>query len=191
MTGVEILLCSIIGIIFTSSSVPKLRHPRGFVLTVLEYRVLPPSMAYFYGWILPPLELFVALLLLAGTMVSVAACIIALLIISFIVAIISNIARGRDLDCHCFGMKLRRRIGLPLILQDSVLLGAAVAIVLLVPMQNKLESWSVFRVIEPRSYDSFLPFIACLGLAGGITLLLRFCKFKRVLVLQSKLYQQP
>jgi|GEM_PF-1952300 putative oxidoreductase len=176
MKYLEILLCFTLGVVFVASSVPKLCHPRGFILVVLESRVLYPPIARLYGWMLPPLELFIALLLLSGTMVPIAASIAALFIISFIVAVSINIARGRDLDCHCFGTKIRRRTGCALILQDCLLLGIAVAIVLVVPIQPMLESWSIFRVIGFWNKDSFMPFLVSLGLTGGIALLLRSWK---------------
>jgi len=83
MKYLEILLCFTLGVVFVASSVPKLCHPRGFILVVLESRVLYPPIARLYGWMLPPLELFIALLLLSGTMVPIAASIAALFIISF------------------------------------------------------------------------------------------------------------
>ena len=58
-----------LGIIFLTSAVPKLRHPKGFVLAVLEYRVLPPRLSWYYARLVPPLEFLLALLLLSGTAV--------------------------------------------------------------------------------------------------------------------------
>lgn len=102
MTILELFLRLLLGAVFLVSAIPKLRHPRGFVLMVLEYRILPPSLGELYAWMLPPLELFVGLLLLTGAAVRVATIMASFLLLSFIAAIGINLARGRDLDCGCF-----------------------------------------------------------------------------------------
>lgn len=132
MKSIEIVLCIACGMIFLISSVPKLRHPKGFILTVLEYQILPPPLGYLYGWVLPPLECLVALLLLTGTAIVGAAVTTAFLLLSFVVAISSNILRGRDLDCQCFGAKVQRKIGWPLVFEDCLLLSAVVIVAFLV-----------------------------------------------------------
>ncbi len=129
--GIEVLLSAVLGSVFLASAVPKLRHPKGFILAVLEYRVLPPQLGWFYARLIPPLELLLALLLLTGTAVRVAAVLVSMLLLSFIVAVSINLARGRDLDCHCFGHTRKQPIGWRLLLQDAVLFGAAIALVLL------------------------------------------------------------
>jgi Methylamine utilisation protein MauE len=65
--GMEVLRSTALGIIFLASAVPKLHHPKGFVLAVLEYRILPLRLSWFYARLLPPLEFLLALLLLTGT----------------------------------------------------------------------------------------------------------------------------
>jgi hypothetical protein len=45
--GIEAILSVLLGVIFLTSALPKLRHPRGFVLAVLEYRVLPRASVGF------------------------------------------------------------------------------------------------------------------------------------------------
>ena len=47
--GIEVLLSAVLGISFLAAAVPKLRHPKGFVLAVLEYRVLPPRRRQLQG----------------------------------------------------------------------------------------------------------------------------------------------
>jgi uncharacterized membrane protein YphA (DoxX/SURF4 family) len=122
LMSLQVLLSVALALIFLASAVPKLRHPRGFILAVLEYRVLPTRLSWFYARLLPPLELLLGLLLLSGTAVRSTAIVLALLLLSFMIAMSINLARGRNLDCHCFGKALRRSIGWGLLLQDSVLL---------------------------------------------------------------------
>lgn len=153
----------LLGGIFLFSAVPKLRRPRGFVLTVLEYRVLPSRLSYFYGWLLPSVELFIALLLLSGVAIRLAGALTALLLLSFIIAVSINLARGRSLDCGCFGKKAKRKIGKGLLLQDGFLLAAAITLSFLAPTWMNLESWSAFRLAGLT--DSMLPLLLLVGLA--------------------------
>lgn len=174
MRSVEIVFCIGLGAIFLMSSAPKLRHPKGFVLAVLEYRVLPQSLGFLYAWIVPPLEFLVACLLLTGTLVFLAALLIALLLLSFMIAVSITTVRGRDLDCHCFGTKARRRTGWWLVLQDGVLLGAVLVVASLASVHTTVEAWSLYRVIEGgRSLDG-VAVIASVGLTGSSVFLLRF-----------------
>ena len=153
VTGAELLLSVVLGIVFLASALPKLRHPKGFVLTVLMYRVLPPSAGRVFAWLVPPTEFFSALLLLTGSSVRLAAAIVALLLLSFIVAVTVNIRRGLDLDCQCFGRRSRRRIGWPLVVEDALLLVLAVTLVAAIPSWLALAPWSVFSLVA-----SLLPF---------------------------------
>lgn len=173
ITVIEVVLSIILGTVFLGSAIPKLRHPRGFVLTVLEYRVLPLTLSRFYGWILPPLELLLALLVLSGTSVRLAAIVISLLLFSFIVAVGINMARGRELDCGCFGTKKRRKIGWELLLQDGALLGSATTLTILASTWVGFESWSVFRLFGMGSIRNPFPFLICVGLTVSVTALLR------------------
>ncbi len=159
--GMEVLLSAVLGSTFLASAVPKLRHPRGFILAVLEYRVLPPRLGWFYARLLPPLEFLVALLLFTGTAVRSAAIGTSVLLLSFIVAVGINLARGRDLDCHCFGKATKRPIGWRLLLQDAALLGAAIALVAVTREWAALEPWSVFRLSGLVQAESPLPLLAC------------------------------
>ncbi len=160
------------GIIFLSSAIPKLRHPRGFILAVLEYRVLPPRLSWYYARLLPPLEFLLALLLLTGTAVHTAAIALSILLLSFIVAIGFNLARGRNLDCHCFGNATSRPIGRSLLFQDTALLGAALAIVIITKEWVTLEPWSVFRLSSLAQAGSFMPLVSCAAVTACAALLL-------------------
>jgi len=159
----EAILSAVLGIIFLASAVPKLRHPTGFVLAVLEYRVLPPRLSWFYARLVPPLEFLLALLLLTGTAVRPAAAVVSVLLFSFLVAISVNLARGRDLDCHCFGKATRRQIGWRLLLQDGILLGAAIAVAVVASEWVAPEPWSVFRLSGLFQTGSLWPLLGCIA----------------------------
>ena len=159
--GMEILLSTILAIIFLAAAIPKLRHPMGFILAVLEYRVLPTRLGWFYGWVVPPLEFLLALLLLSGTALRSVAVVVALLLLSFIVAVGINLSRDRDLDCHCFGKTARRPIGWKLLFQDGFLFCASIVLAVLAREWATPEPWSVFRLFSVVQAGSLAPLLIC------------------------------
>jgi hypothetical protein len=167
--GMQVLLSSALGISFLAAAVPKLRHPKGFVLAVLEYRVLPNRLSWFYARLLPPLECLLALLLLTGVAVRSAAVVVSLLLLSFIVAVGINLLRGRELDCHCFGKVTRRPIGWRLLLQDVALLCSAIALVAFTNEWVAPELWSVFRLSGLVQAGSPWPLLGCAAVSACTT----------------------
>jgi len=170
--GIEVLLCMVLAVIFLAAAVPKLRHPKGFVLAVLEYRVLPPRLSVFYARLVPPLEFLLALLLLCGTAIRSAAVVISLLLLSFIVAIGINLARGRNPDCYCFGKASRRPIRGRLLLQDGALLTAALVIVATASEWVAPEPWSVFCLFGLVQGGILGPLLACAAVSACAAALL-------------------
>lgn len=116
-----------LGVTFLVSSVGKLRDRGAFVLGVLEYRVLPPPLAMAYGRVLPFVELVCGLALVAGLWPVWAGLLSAALLLSFLVAVAINLARGRRLDCHCFGSQQSEPLGWTTLVRLSVLLVCAAA----------------------------------------------------------------
>lgn len=144
--SLEVMLSVALGLIFLAAALPKLRHPKGFVLAVLDYRILPPALSRVYGLLIPPLEFLIALLLLSGVAVRSAAAVASALMASFIVGVGVNMVRGRDLDCHCFGQVATRTIGWGTLLQDSALLATTLVTVAVTHAWVGVEPWSVLRL---------------------------------------------
>jgi putative oxidoreductase len=168
----KLLVSTGMGALLLASTIPKLRHPKGFVLAVLEYRVLPPLVSRFYARLVPPLELLLALLFLTGTAVRSAAVVTSLLLLTFVVAISVNVARGRDLDCHCFGTAAMQPIGWRLLLQDSVLLCVAAVVAASTTAFLEPEPWSVFRLSGMVQPGSLWPLLACAAVTAFTAALL-------------------
>jgi hypothetical protein len=164
--SVGVAVCStILGVIFIFSAIPKLRHPNGFILVVLEYRILPPRLGRVFARLVPQLELFAALLLLSGIAVRLAGALTSLLLLSFIVAISINIARGRNLDCHCFGKETRRQIGWNTLVQDGALLGLSAITLATASEWLTPEPWSVLRLFGMAGAASSGPFLGCAAIS--------------------------
>lgn len=170
---VEMLVCLLLGVVFGAAAIPKLRSPKGFMVTVLAYQVLPPSLGRVYASLVPPLELLLALLFLSGTGIRSASVVAASLLVSFIIAIGINIVRGRALNCDCFGIAVVRPIGWRLVREDSLLLGATAACAVNARGWVSLEPWAIMRLIGVAPVDSLTPALWCVILTAGVILALR------------------
>ncbi len=178
-TAIEFLLSLIVGSVFGVAAGSKLRQPKRFVFTVLRYQVLPLWLGQLYGWLLPPLELLLALLILSGTAIRLVSITMLLLLLSFIGAVSMNMARGREFDCNCFGTTRQRKIGWKLLVQDVMLVGGVGILSLLTSIETGLAPWSLFRLLGLRSTNSPFAVCICVGLTLCIAMWLRVPSTKR------------
>lgn len=164
---------------FIASALPKLRHPKGFVFAVMNYRVLPDTLSIPYGWLLPPLELGLALTLLFGIALPWAALALGMLLVSFIVAVGINLGRGNDIPCNCFGNNrgTTRPISRTLVLQDAGLLLGALALAGLSWGHPGLMPWS------PLAFTRLarVPALALVGLPLALTVGIVGVQWRRAL----------
>lgn len=125
----ELVAAVVLGATFAVAGSNKMRDPRGFVLGVLEYDILPRRLAVAFARVVPFAELGLAALLLTGTWLIAAGLASAVLLVSFLVAASINIARGRSLDCHCFGAEAGERLGWTTLVRLGLLLVCAGVVV--------------------------------------------------------------
>jgi len=92
----------------------------------------PSSTAALVAWLLPPVELAIALALFSETWASWAAAAGLVLMLAFTAVIAVNLLRGRNPSCHCFGSIAARPIG-PATLVRNAALAACAIVVLVVP----------------------------------------------------------
>jgi len=153
MLGIPSLVSSFgIGAVFLWSAVPKMRHPRGFAVTVLTYEVLPATLSLMVARFLPVLELLIGLLLITGTLTRVAGMATSLLLCGFLAAVSVNVVRGRKIDCGCFGRE--RSIGPKLLVQDGALLLIAVVVSSSSSGWVALAPWSPFSLVRLTVLDA-------------------------------------
>jgi len=99
----------------------------------LDYDILPSGVARVYSVVLPWTELTLALALIMGLALRLVACVIAALLISFVIAIVINLRRSRILECHCYGVLSATTIGWGTVVRDVVLLALAIILFALAP----------------------------------------------------------
>lgn len=85
------------------AGVLKVSHPYTSTAAVRAYRLLPNSLANLIGYILPWVEIGLALSLILGLGVRFSAAFAGVLMTAFIIGVGSAWARGLTIDCGCFG----------------------------------------------------------------------------------------
>jgi hypothetical protein len=123
--AVGLLLVATIALLFASAGVHKLRDLRRFDEIFSAYGVLPAVSRWHLSWLVPVLELAVAVgLLIDGSRLYAAVAGIVLLL-AYASAIGINLRRGRrDLACGCGGPDERRPIA-PWMVWRNVVIGLA------------------------------------------------------------------
>ena len=99
---IVLLLRIVLGGIFAYAGVIKIMDPVAFAGSIAAYKILPYFGNYLAAAILPWIEVICGVLLITGYRWRGAAVIILVLNVSFILALISTLVRGLDIDCGCF-----------------------------------------------------------------------------------------
>lgn len=108
-----------LSVIFAVAGVTKLLDLSG-TREALKNFGAPASLIPVLSFLLPFIELAIAIGLLVNSSTSVAALGALLLLSLFIVAISVNLAKGRTHDCHCFGQLHSRPLGWSTLLRNLV-----------------------------------------------------------------------
>lgn len=91
-----------LGVVFLMACVHKIAHPDVFALDIAAYDFLPTALVNAFALTLPWVELAVGLMLVVGFRVRAAALLVAVMMLAFIIALASALARNLDLSCGCF-----------------------------------------------------------------------------------------
>lgn len=98
-------LCRVaLGVLFVYSSWSKIADPGLFANIVMKYELLPECMVGLFALILPMVELLAGLAIMFSKWMRESALLIVSLLLMFIVALASALARGLEIDCGCFGV---------------------------------------------------------------------------------------
>ncbi len=125
---VQLLLRLTLGGLLVLAAITKLTDRSAFQTAVSEYKLLPHALERPFAAALPIVELTLGALLLAGLGTAIAAWVAVPVFLSFSIAIGVNMARGRDLDCHCFGSVQSEPIGWPSLIRSSALVVASLIV---------------------------------------------------------------
>lgn len=88
---------------FVVAGIAKVADPPGFAHEIHNYGLVPGAAVNAMALVLPWLEIIVGVALFLGIATRTATRILGLLLVVFIAALSINLARGRPVDCGCFG----------------------------------------------------------------------------------------
>jgi len=91
-----------LGVFFVAAALPKIVDPPSFAHMVYNYRIMPGGVVNLMALVMPWIELLCGLALILGIWQGTARSIIGALLITFVLAIAINLARGNAIDCGCF-----------------------------------------------------------------------------------------
>ena len=112
-----------LGLLFVYASLDKIWQPGAFAEAISNYRILPLSLLHGSAITLAWLELLIGLALIIGRYVRSANLITGILLVIFIAAILSAMARGLDFNCGCFDLDAEAsNLGISKILENTGLL---------------------------------------------------------------------
>ncbi|MBM3859669.1 MAG: DoxX family membrane protein [Verrucomicrobia bacterium] len=120
----SVLLRLLLGGVFVVAGALKVLDPSAFATDVARYGLVPNALVNLVALALPWIEVLAGALLLAGCWRQPAALVIAVLNVIFLVAISVALARGLEV-CGCFGAAVARKASAWTLVEDAVLLAAA------------------------------------------------------------------
>ena len=91
-----------LGVIFIVAALPKIVDPPSFAHMIYNYRIVPGSLVNLSALTMPWIELLCGVALVLGIWRGTARTMIAAMLVTFIIAISINLARGNAIDCGCF-----------------------------------------------------------------------------------------
>jgi putative oxidoreductase len=89
--------------VFVVAAIAKIADPPGFAHEISNYKLLPAGAINPLALWLPWLEMVIGLCFFFGVYRRTAGRIAVILLLVFISALAINLARGRPVDCGCFG----------------------------------------------------------------------------------------
>jgi uncharacterized membrane protein YphA (DoxX/SURF4 family) len=118
----HLFLREFIGVIFITAGFMKILKKEEHSIILHEYKILPTSWVNSFFWIEVILELFAGILLFIDLFGNIASIIIACLVIVYIIAISTNLLRGRnEISCGCGGISGTHQLSWYLVIRNFIL----------------------------------------------------------------------
>ena len=99
-----IMVRIVLGGLFLISGIAKILDPIRFLFTLRAFRLLPGIFEPFLALFLPWFEVVLGLFILLGLFLRTCALMLGCLNFLFMMAIVSVMLRGFEIDCGCFGL---------------------------------------------------------------------------------------
>jgi uncharacterized membrane protein YphA (DoxX/SURF4 family) len=119
-----------LGAIFIYAAIGKITDPGRFAGDIAAYRLLPVFTVNILAMVLPYIEILTGLGLIIGVWVDAAGAIASVLLTIFLIAALSAMARGLNIECGCFTLSGAGKVGWDLIARDILMLTTAIVVFL-------------------------------------------------------------
>ena len=124
------ILRVVLGAVFVYASLDKIAHPELFAHSIMDYKMTPAAVVIPMAVLLPWMELLAGGALVLGWMRRGSALLILTMLSVFMVAIVSALVRGIDIDCGCFSTSPEaERLAMVTLLRDVLLVLAALQVI--------------------------------------------------------------
>jgi uncharacterized membrane protein YphA (DoxX/SURF4 family) len=120
--GAELFARLLVGSVLVLAGVMKLMSPKDLARDVAAYRLVPLNISLPLGIALAACEVGAGLLLWVGLWVAVVAGLSAVLLATFLLVALSAVARKLNVNCGCFGLLYRQKIGKSVFARDTLLM---------------------------------------------------------------------
>jgi uncharacterized membrane protein YphA (DoxX/SURF4 family) len=138
----------LLGGIFIFAAVDKIAEPDAFAKSISNYHLIPTVLLNIMALTMPWIELLAGVLLVLGIRLRASSAIISGMLVVFLIAIISAILRGYNIDCGCFAQTSQSaaskasKVGWYKVMEDSAMLIAALYIFLFPNKQFTFDSFA-------------------------------------------------
>ena len=132
--GLSFAARMVLGMIFLVSGAEKLAGLEAFAHAIANYKLLPFALSNFVAVLFVWTEIAIAVLLICGAAVRGAALVTGTMLLLFLIAIVSAMARGLEIDCGCFAPgagAAPEKVGWPKVFEDLALLAGAIYLIYL------------------------------------------------------------
>ncbi len=126
----ELLLRFLVGGTFIYAAFDKIADPAAFAQAIHHYRMVGGAFLHPMALYMPWLELVTGFAMILGVARRGAALLIGLMLVIFMAAIISAMARDLDISCGCFHTEGGHTVGLSLLLRDIGMLTGSVVLLI-------------------------------------------------------------
>lgn len=97
-----LILRVILGVVFCYAAIDKIIHIDQFARAIYYYHFLPGSLVNLLAIFMPMVEMVAGICLIVGLWPRGAVTLIAIMLVMFLIALSSVVARGIDISCGCF-----------------------------------------------------------------------------------------
>lgn len=118
----------VLGSVFVIAGVEKIVNPNAFAKAINNYQMLPYGALNLMALVLPWLEVLAGVFLIFGVRLRASSAVVAAMLVVFLIAIGTAMARGLSIECGCYSQGGGEKVGWKKVFEDVALLLLAVQI---------------------------------------------------------------